>query len=96
MQNGVVLTCKNGLGVRSRASLVEVQCDRSQASLGVVLMQDAHPMAYASRTFRRTEPRYIQTKKDRLAFASPWSGLKTTRLIERQRFSVTTSHWNVF
>ena len=52
-------------------------------------------IAYASRVLTETESCYTQIEKEMLFF-SPWRSLMTTPLVERQRFSVTTSHWNQF
>ena len=46
---------------------LELQCDSSQSGLGVVLMQDRHPIAYASRALTETESRYAQIEKEMLA-----------------------------
>ena len=45
---------------------LEVQCDSSQAGLGVALMQGGHPIAYASRALTETETRYAQMEKEML------------------------------
>ncbi|CAB4008143.1 Transposon Ty3-G Gag-Pol poly [Paramuricea clavata] len=46
---------------------LEIQCDSSQTGLGVALMQNGHPIAYASRTLSETERRYAQIEKEMLA-----------------------------
>ncbi|CAB3993039.1 Hypothetical predicted protein [Paramuricea clavata] len=46
---------------------LEIQCDSSQTGLGVALMQNGHPIAYASRTLSETETRYAQIEKEMLA-----------------------------
>lgn len=46
---------------------LEIQCDSSQAGLGMALMQNGHPIAYASRTLSEAEVRYVQTEKEMLA-----------------------------
>ncbi|CAB3998069.1 Hypothetical predicted protein [Paramuricea clavata] len=46
---------------------LEIQCDSSQTGLGVALMQNGHPIAYASRTLSETETRYAQIQKEILS-----------------------------
>ena len=46
---------------------VTLQCDASDKGLGAVLMQDDHPIAYASRPLTDPETRYAQIEKDLLA-----------------------------
>ena len=46
---------------------LEIQCDSSQNGLGVALMQNGHPIAYASRTLFETERRYTHIEKEMLA-----------------------------
>ena len=45
---------------------VTLQCDASDKGLGAVLMQDDHPVAYASRALRDPETRYAQIEKELL------------------------------
>ena len=44
-----------------------LQCDASLSGLGACLMQDEHPVAYASRDLTPTETNYAQIKKELLA-----------------------------
>ena len=46
---------------------VTLQCDASDKGLGAVLMQDDHPVAYASRALTDPETRYAQIEKELLA-----------------------------
>ena len=46
---------------------MEVQCDSSQSGLGAALIQNGHPIAYASRALMETESRYAQIEKEMLA-----------------------------
>ena len=46
---------------------LEIQCDSSQSGLGAALMQNGHPIAYASRALRETESCYEQIEKEMLA-----------------------------
>ena len=44
-----------------------LQCDSSQSGLGCCLMQEGHPVAYASRALTPTEQNYAQIEKETLA-----------------------------
>ena len=44
-----------------------VQCDASQSGLGVCLLQEGHPVAYASRALIAAEKNYAQTEKELLS-----------------------------
>ena len=44
-----------------------LQCDASKDGLGACLMQDGHPVAYASRALTPTETNYAQIEKELLA-----------------------------
>ncbi|XP_062576513.1 uncharacterized protein K02A2.6-like [Saccostrea cucullata] len=44
-----------------------LQCDASQNGLGACLMQDGHPVVYASRALTQTECNYAQIEKELLA-----------------------------
>ena len=44
-----------------------IQCDSNQNGLGAALMQNGHPLAYASRALTETESRYAQIEKEMLA-----------------------------
>ena len=44
-----------------------LQCDTSMSGLGACLMQDGHPVAYASRALTLTETHYAQIEKELLA-----------------------------
>ena len=44
-----------------------LQCDASQNGLGACLMQNGHPIAYASRSLTHTETNYAQIEKEMLA-----------------------------
>ncbi len=46
---------------------VVVQCDASQHGLGAVLLQDDHPIAYASRSLTQGERNYAQIEKELLS-----------------------------
>jgi hypothetical protein len=49
------------------AEQLEIQCDSSQIGLGAALIQNAQPIAYASRALAETEFRYAQIEKEMLA-----------------------------
>lgn len=44
-----------------------LQCDASQTGLGACLLQEGHPVCYASRALTQTEERYAQIEKELLA-----------------------------
>ena len=44
-----------------------LQCDASQSGLGACLLQQGHPIAYASRSLTPTEAQYAQIEKELLA-----------------------------
>jgi hypothetical protein len=44
-----------------------VQCDASESGLGTCIMQDGHPIAYASRSLTQTECNYAHIEKELLA-----------------------------
>ena len=46
---------------------VLIQCDASKCGLGVVLLQEGKPIAYASKALTETEIRYAQIEKEMLA-----------------------------
>ena len=46
---------------------VTIQYDASSSGLGAVLMQDGHPIAYASKALTTTERNYAQIEKECLA-----------------------------
>jgi len=46
---------------------VTLQCDASDKGRGPVLMQDNHPIEYASRTLTDPKTRYAQIEKELLA-----------------------------
>ena len=49
------------------SEVLEIQCDSSQSGLGAALMQNGHPIAYASRALTEVESRYAQIEKEMLA-----------------------------
>ncbi len=49
------------------SEVLEIQCNSSQSGLGTALMQNGHPIAYASRALTETESRYAQIEKEMMA-----------------------------
>lgn len=43
---------------------ITIQCDASSEGLGTVLLQDGHPVSFASRTLTKSEKRYAQIEKE--------------------------------
>ena len=48
-------------------STLVLQCDASQSGLGAALLQNGHPITYASRALTDTEKRYAQIEKEALS-----------------------------
>ena len=46
---------------------ITLQCDASDKGLGAVLLQDGHPITYASRVLTDPKTRYAQIEKELLA-----------------------------
>ena len=44
-----------------------LQCDASSTGLGAALLQDGHPVAFASRALSESERNYAQIEKELLA-----------------------------
>ena len=72
---------------------VTIQCDASQYGLGACLMQNGHPIAYASRSLTNTESNYAQIEKERLAIVIELRGLKATCVVGNSQLKVTTNPW---
>ena len=79
MQYGAGMTYRKKLGMTSRVSLCPhpffttsplkflKSSDSSQSGLGAALMQNGHPITYASRALIETKTRYAQIEKEMLA-----------------------------
>ena len=61
------VTCAPVLKYFNVNQSVVIQCDASQVGLGATLLQNDHPVAYASRSLTLTEQRYAQIEKECLA-----------------------------
>ena len=70
-----------------------LQCDASMHGLGACLMQDGHPVAYASRSLSPTEVQYVQIEKELLAIVSQWRSLKPNCMVGKCWLNLTTSLW---
>lgn len=55
------------LKVFNSAKEIVIQCDSSKDGLGVCLMQEGHPVSYASRSLTESEQNYAQIEKELLA-----------------------------
>ena len=69
--------------------VVEIQCDSSQSGLGAALVQNGHPIAYASRAL--TEPVTGKLKKKCWQLFSHWRSSMIIRSIEKPLSTLTTS-----
>ena len=70
-----------------------LQRDASMHGLGACLMQDGHPVAYASRSLTPTEVQYAQIEKELLALYSEWRRLKPTCMEGKCWSNLITSLW---
>ena len=59
-----VLTCNSVLKFYDSKKPVRISVDASCGGLGAVLMQDDHPIAYASRALTETQKRWVQIEKE--------------------------------
>lgn len=62
-----IITSEPVLSVYDPKEPVVVQTDASKDGLGCVLMQNGHPIAYASRTLSKSEQKWAQIEKELLA-----------------------------
>lgn len=62
-----LISCAPVLGHFDPAAPLVVQCDASQYGLGAVIMQNDHPLAYASRSLTQAEQNYAQIEKELLS-----------------------------
>ena len=67
-----------------------IQCDASSRGLGAVLMQDGHPVCYASRSLTETEQRYCNIERELLAVV--WSLEKFSYYVYRKKVCLQTDH----
>ena len=75
--------------------VLEIQCDSIQSRLRAALMQNGHPIAYASRAFTETESRYAQIEKKKCwQLLSQWRSSIITRSVEKPLSTLTTSLYN--
>ena len=70
-----------------------LQCDASMHGLGACLMQDGHPVAYASRSLTATEVQYVQIEKELLAIVLEMEKFEITRVVGKCWLNLTTSLW---
>lgn len=69
---------------------VYIQSDASQTGLGACLLQDGHPIAYASRTMTQSECNYAQIEKEMLAIC--FAVDKFHQYIYGKKVNVATDH----
>ena len=62
-----IITAAHVLKFYKPTDEVTIQCDASQYGLGACLMQNGHPISYASRSLTTTEVNYAQIEKELLA-----------------------------
>lgn len=70
---------------------VTLQCDASQHGLGVAMLQNGQPVAYASRALRPAETRYAQIEKELLAIVFACDHFEAY-IYGRERVNVETDH----
>lgn len=68
----------------------KLNTDASNYALGAVLLQDNHPVAYASRTLNSHEVRYNTTEKELLAVV--WAVKYFRPYIYGREFEIKTDH----
>ena len=68
-----------------------LQCDASMSGLGACLLQEGHPVAYASRVHSPTETNYAQIEKELLPIAFGVERLRATSMVERLLSTLTTN-----
>ena len=69
---------------------VTLQVDASNTGLGLVLLQDNHPILYASRALRDHETRYVALEKEALATA--WAMERCHHYLYGRFFTLETDH----
>ena len=69
---------------------VTIQCDASQYGLGACLMQNGHPIAYASRSLTNTESNYAQIEKELLAIV--FGAERFESYLYGRKFTVESDH----
>ena len=68
-----------------------LQCDASMSGLGACLLQEGHPVAYASRAHTPTETNYAQIENELLPIAFGVERLRATSMVERLLSTLTTN-----
>ena len=71
----------------------ELQCDASGEGVGVVLMQDKHPIAYESRKLRGPERSFSIYDKEMLAIMHTLA--KFRQYLVGSKFCIKTNHNNL-
>lgn len=67
-----------------------IQCDSSKDGLGACLIQEGHPVSYASRSLTETEQNYAQIEKEMLAMV--FAVQKYHNFVYGKKFLIQTDH----
>lgn len=85
-----IITSDPVLAIYDKEKPVVVQTDASKDGLGCVLLQEGHPVAYASRTLSKSEQKWAQIEKELLAIV--FSCIKFHYYLYGREFLVQSDH----